>query len=476
MVLPFVTIIAKVFFCSLADRHQSYRSFFIWFLVVGLIGFGSFGILPFFIQTQPKELGLIRGTWVMICVMTSVSIISMGVITCLSDAFAMNSARKNNTSYGNIRLWGTLGWGLSSVLLAFINQTNSLPLLVPGLIMLIILIFVDILMVILWPNRDDFQLDETASNVKPDETVAVLARDQVNANESSMNSRKGSNSRRSTCSYDAIETSQTIISCNTNLSQEQRRRSSQSQLEVADIGTQWMLFKEVAKRRKSIYRYMALFTLSGALISLQWSYFFLFLKDIYAADFAFITGLSMVGQSIIGELPFFMLSKHIVKFIGRSHTLSLSMISIGLRYLLYEYLLTNSSMYFVLLTESLQGPSFGLFYVVMTEVGLDYSDCEDAILKIVEGGKFDNNPEQILHLRQALRATMQSLMSSCYEGLGLGVGSIIGGLVIERYGFSQLWLWAAVVAIVVGVSNLVIETTKIPFLVDRKVCQVPEIN
>lgn len=467
MVLPFATIVAKIFFCSLADRHRAYRSFFIGALVAALIGYGSFGVLPFLIEVQPKELGLNHLTWAIICLMTSVSTISMGVISCLSDAFAMNSSKKNNSSYGFIRLWGTLGWGASSFLIAFINQTDKLPLLVPGLFLLIALIGADILAVIFWPIKDDFKLDKSSCNIDFEEVVSSSMNNFV---ECATHDEKVNSTPRNVYGSTESNASHTIPQGYPSQPDHQGQTGN-----VSTIKIQWLLFKEIARRRKSIYRYMILFTISGALISLQWSYFFLFLKNIYAADFTFISGLSMVGQSLLGELPFFVLSKQALNYLGRSHTLSVSIISLGFRYLLYQFLLPNASMYFVLLTETFQGPSFGLFYVVMTEVGLDYSDCEEAIVEVAGRGLIQNNPEQLKKLRQALRATMQSLMSACYEGLGLGVGAILGGLIIDSYGFSNLWIWSSSLAIFLGIMNSLIEILNLPFLMDQKSALAPNL-
>lgn len=450
MILPFVTIGSKIFFCSLADRHRAYRSFFIAFLVAALIGYGSFGVLPFFIVPQPKERGLNHATWALICLMTSVATISMSVLGCLSDAFAMNSSKKRNTSYGFIRVWGTLGWGASSIVISFINQIESLPFLVPGILLLIGLIVLDIVVVTLWPYRNDFELDKSCSDIELDNVITV----------SSIEARTTRDAGHETKSVKAQGSN--------NYGSVVQGQPNRLLTDLSSISVQWILFKEVAKRRRSIFRFMILFTISGALISLQWSYFFPYLMEIHPKEFSSISGLSMVSQSMLGELPFFLLSKYVINILGRSHTLSISIVSIGFRYLLYEYLLPNSSMYFVLLSETFQGPNFGLFYVVMTDVGLDYSDCEEAIVSIVNKGIIPNNPEQIQKLRQALRATMQSLMSACYEGLGIGIGSIIGGLVIDYYGFSKLWFWAAVTAIVLGLTNWTIEVLGLPIFVDRR--------
>lgn len=462
MILPFVTIGSKLLFCSLADRHRAYRSFFVGFLISALIGYGSFAVLPFLIERPPENTDTNKLTFGLICLMTSVATISMSVISCLSDAFAVNSAKKYNTSYGSIRLWGTIGWGVSALALTFLSQIEQLPLLVPGLIMTIILISIDILAAVLWPRRDDFKLDKSASDMGVEDVVSVLAQQNSQTKPPGpIELKEMRGEAQAPTSYGATskQPSSLVVEF----------ASPHQYVDISSVKMQWILFKEVAGRRLSIFRYMSLFTISGALIALQWSWFFLYLKEIYTEkNVSYISSISMIGQSMLGELPFFLISQRVIKLLGRSHTLSVSIASIGVRYLLYEYLLTNASMYFVLVTESLQGPNFGLFYVVMTEVGLDYSDCEEAIVSTVRRGIVANNPEQIDKLRQALRATMQSLMSACYEGLGVGIGSILSGPVIDNYGFSTLWFYAALIAFALGLFNFLIDVFGITLLADRR--------
>jgi len=369
----------------------------------------------------------------------------------------MNSSRKYNTNYGMIRLWGTLGWGASAFFLAFINQYDKLPYLVPGVIMTIVLISIDISAVVTWKNRDDFNLDKSASDKTCEDVLSVLAAkgtssdlkdESVYLSASDKSIKAVSSGYGTSCSVTKDKTVSIEASGNEN---------AQNSIDISSLKMQWILFKQVSLLRPSIFHYMTLFTISGGLISLQWSYFFLYLEKIYEADFTFISGLSMVGQSMLGELPFFVLSNYIIQLLGRSHSLSISIASIGLRYLLYNYLLPNHSMYFVLLTETFQGPNFGLFYVVMTEVGLDYSDCEEVIANVVAQGVIANDPEVIDKLRQALRATMQSVMSACYEGLGVGIGSIVGGLTIDHFGYESLWFYSSLTAIALGLFNMFYE-------------------
>lgn len=192
---------------------------------------------------------------------------------------------------------------------------------------------------------------------------------------------------------------------------------------------------------------------------MQWNYFFLYLELSFPDEFTLISALSMVGQSLLGELPFFILSRILINKLGRSHTLSISLISIGFRFLIYRLLLTGVSMWCVFLADCLQGPSYGLFYVVMTEVGLEYSFCDnETISQLAQSGLVDtSNTGQVNAIRLALRSTVQSVAFACYEGLGVGTGSLVGGLLLHHYDFNLLWLSMAVSAILIGLLNILIE-------------------
>lgn len=72
-------------------------------------------------------------------------------------------------------------------------------------------------------------------------------------------------------------------------------------------------------------------------------------------------------------MPFFVLSDRIVKVLGISHSLSLTLFAFSVRYLSYGYLIKTGYVYYVLIVELTQGPTFGLFYVVMTAIAQDFS-------------------------------------------------------------------------------------------------------
>lgn len=239
--------------------------------------------------------------------------------------------------------------------------------------------------------------------------------------------------------------------------------------QFASFKMQLILLGMILKRRKSLIRYLLLFVLAGFFMSMHWNYFFLYLEEIYYDEFAIISALSMVGQSILGELPFFILSRKVIDYFGRSYTLSISLISIGLRFLLYGYMLPNYTMYLIVFADCLQGPNYGLFYVVMTEVGLEYSFCdEETIDELAARGDIDRtNKRQVDAIRLSLRSTVQSMAYACYEGVGVGFGSLAGGWLKHNYGFRVLWTSTAIASISIGLINAVVELALVEKRIDE---------
>lgn len=228
---------------------------------------------------------------------------------------------------------------------------------------------------------------------------------------------------------------------------------------VSSLRIQIITLVLILRRRRDLIRYFILFILSGFFMSMHWNYFFLYLDQIYHKQFEFISAFSMITQSLIGELPIFLLSRSFIDWFGQSHTLSISMISIGLRFILYAYLLPNVNMYFIAFADAFQGPNYGLFYVVMTEVGLEFSYCDDVTIgKLAKMGELDpNDKSQVDAVRLALRSTVQSVAFACYEGIGVGLGSIVGGWLVANYGFNILWVLMAFGSVIIGMINIIVE-------------------
>lgn len=218
-------------------------------------------------------------------------------------------------------------------------------------------------------------------------------------------------------------------------------------------------------------------------------------------------GLALVVQSFLGEIPFFLISEKILNKIGPSHCLTLTLLAFAIRFLSYGFLINSTNAYFVLVVELTQGPTFSLFYVVMTRLAQDYSlkstihgssSSNSSNVAVAyhdpSSNAFDRNfaSDQIpnnaagnsdppifvttgLTLNEAksvpdlecsgqgmnqegeVYASMQGIMSGLYEGAGLGVGSLVAGFLIEKRSIVETWQLAGFISLIVAAMNLLLD-------------------
>lgn len=111
MTFPFAAIIIKPLFCSLADRHQAHKAYLIGSLIVLVLGYAPFAVIPFFPSFYEK---MPRLSWYLLVVACHIGNAGLGVAWSLGESLAVNRAQKTGTPYGRMRLSGTLSWGVVS--------------------------------------------------------------------------------------------------------------------------------------------------------------------------------------------------------------------------------------------------------------------------------------------------------------------------------------------------------------------------
>ncbi|XP_020801835.1 major facilitator superfamily domain-containing protein 6 isoform X1 [Drosophila serrata] len=143
--------------------------------------------------------------------------------------------------------------------------------------------------------------------------------------------------------------------------------------------------------------------------ALIWNFLFIYLEQLDKAfegcdsSIKTLEGLVMSIQCFGGELPFFFLSGWILKKIGHVNAMSLVLFGFGVRFILYSML---QNPWYILPIELMNGVTFGLFYATMASY---------ASIVAPPGTE----------------ATMQSLVGAIFEGVGVSMGSLIGGLLFE---------------------------------------------
>lgn len=210
---------------------------------------------------------------------------------------------------------------------------------------------------------------------------------------------------------------------------------------------------DIFKKHPSLIQYVILVIIFGILTAFHWSFYFWFIEEIRGKD-TLLFGLCILVQSFIGELPFFFISDKIVRYYGFAISLNICLLVFAARYFAYGYLLSKSDTYWdVLLIELCQGPNFGLYYTVMISLAHYYADKSCHLNRRTE-----NIDEKIQN--KAIHATMQGIMSGCYEGLGIGIGSLIGGILIEKLGVFKFWRCASFFAFGSLICNIIIDVVK----------------
>lgn len=101
---PFVAVVFKPLICSLADSHQAHQTYLILSLTVMFLGFAPFMIIPFFPSFYLKP----RLAWYLLLVSGEIGQAGQNVAWSLGDSLAVNMAKKEGTSFGWMRAYGTI--------------------------------------------------------------------------------------------------------------------------------------------------------------------------------------------------------------------------------------------------------------------------------------------------------------------------------------------------------------------------------
>ena len=121
MSFPFVSLIIKPLFCSMADRLQAHKRYLVLALIVELLGYAQFAVIPFFPQFYEAHP---RAAWYTLVAACHLGNGGLGVAWSLGDCLAVNMSQKNGTPFGRMRLMGTISWGVVS---SYVLECPSKP-------------------------------------------------------------------------------------------------------------------------------------------------------------------------------------------------------------------------------------------------------------------------------------------------------------------------------------------------------------
>lgn len=165
----------------------------------------------------------------------------------------------------------------------------------------------------------------------------------------------------------------------------------------------------------------------GLLTGTLWTFLFIYISEMEETS-PLLLGLISGVQCFGGELLFFLFSGRIVKKIGHLHSLSICLVCYGIRYI-YYYLIVNP--WWILPMEICNGVTFGLFFATMVSF---------ASLKAPPG----------------MTATMQGWLQSVFEGIGVGFGTLVSGLLYNRYGGKLMFLILGIFSLVFSIVYMIL--------------------
>lgn len=461
MILPFIAVFTKPFFCALADRHRRYRLYFILALLFTLIGFGSYTFLPFFPEFIVSH-G--RVAWWLLVSFTVIGYIAYGVVWSLGDAYAANVSHRTGESFGLIRLWGTIGWGVSGALVGALSPYLQLPEMVLGFLVFIVTHVFEIILLACWPNERDFEMGDAEPDhggIKPAEKTLHME-EKAKPTETSREVKSGQLTIVRTPSNSIEIRTKIRLSDGLELESQLRKSVSSSEMEQRKriSALQTTIFRMVAARHKSICKYLLIFTALGTVYNVHWSYFFLHLDRLASegkgGDFSTLVGMCLVAQAV-GETLCFIIAPWVVQKLGRDGAISLNAIAYAVRYLGNGIGIPLVSPFVAVLTESLQGINYGIFYYLITDTALHYAlKVDEVIPELIEKKLIDESAD-LNAVKTSLRATMQGIFSGAFDGLGFGLGSLIAGLVLESHSYEQLWCYTGVAAFIIFLLHALYE-------------------
>lgn len=416
-VLPFMALLAKPVVCSVADKYAAHHHCLLLFIFITMLGFGSLVIYPFFPDWTREHKNEV---WALYCIAAFIGNTSMCVVNSIGDSLAINSCTRKNVNYGQYRLWGPVGFGFFGAIWGIANEIPFLPKYTPGILMMVLILSVNMIMLSLWYDRDEFKVLSVVAPSTDSSNSRSLT--QSTSNYGSTNQTNHQTAINNSGGDQVIQT-ETLEATGEEMSAEVSRR-------VERVSLLWQLVRE----HKSVLVYVFIFTFCGVMTGIHWQFFFKYLQQVASdqnENFSLIATLALPVQALGGELVFFVLAGKILKNLGAPFTLILCLFSFSARYLMYAYLIPHVSIYWILLVELFQGPAFGLMYCVLTHQANLYSERIDEIVAR------ESSSDDIM-LRKSLHATLQGILGASFEGLGLGLGAIIGG---RAYDTRPILMW-----------------------------------
>lgn len=162
MLMPFTGIIFRPMICSMADREQAHKKYLIRCLLVVIIGYAPYIIIPLigpsFYEVHP------RLSFYIMVVMKVIGDVAFGGVISIGDSLAINYAKRIGTDFNVYRVWGTISWMVFGFIIGQVNEIWFLPKYVAGFIILVACSAINMFIIWLWPDEYFKMVSMNSSN------------------------------------------------------------------------------------------------------------------------------------------------------------------------------------------------------------------------------------------------------------------------------------------------------------------------
>lgn len=198
----------------------------------------------------------------------------------------------------------------------------------------------------------------------------------------------------------------------------------------------------LAKAKPMFFCYIIIFAFIG-LGQVGLFFFFMDLENVCKTEgtcsFSQMAGYVQLTMASSETLLFFYI-KSIKKYLSHDDMCTLAFLCNSVKWLFYGFYWHQVDPRWTLLVECLHGLNYGFYLILVVEVSQRLAAHVVHLIPDLTRRGIINESADTDKLQSSLSATMQAIMSSCTDGLGRGIGSLIAGFIIELYSFQTLWL------------------------------------
>lgn len=505
---------------TVCDRFRCHRLAYMVSLCISLL---CYIILVIPLRAQSKLESKLQGPNEWFFIVATIYVIGNISLTFqynIVEMLCANIASQTGKSYGHLRVWGGVGYVATSLTIYFIDPlTESFARLSPHFGLLLMSTFVMLMLVVLWPNEEIFDLSDNKTEIEFKFSKGMRSRHTISSCKSEMKTTeiirddsifmttanitltfdsdcliqprkmtrysitpldssywiyKGELDERVSGYYSHVTKIAPLPNLKTPSSDEQTKKEIkltttdhyddrtclvESSDEKPGFSFNIRMLWLILKRDSLLLRFLLIYAIVGLAESLCSNYIVEFMNHLNHEEAVKLSAL-MIASAGGSEAIFYLLSHHVTTHLSPSNALSLVMFAFGVRFALYlPFLLPNQPLFLLVFVEMLQSVTFGLFNCVFYVLPIDFSSRGLNLISgiIQESSSHANSKSREDIIRNGLKFSMMSISSCFFDGFGYGFGSQIGGHIIEVYGFPALWILAASIMFLVSIVNIVFD-------------------